>query len=205
MISNKALIIVDMQNDFMPTGALPVTEADRIIGKINQLQNDFDLVVATQDWHPLNHKSFAQNHLGLKPGNVINLNGLPQVLWPNHCVENTLGAELIAGLDKTKISKIFKKGTDPEIDSYSGFFDNGHRKSTGMSDYLKQQNITDVYIVGVATDYCVKYTALDAVTLGLNTHVIANACQGVNLQMNDVEHALSEMKMLGVSIVNTPL
>lgn len=204
-MTKKALIIVDMQNDFMPTGALPVAKADQIVDTINQLQNKFELIIATQDWHPLNHKSFAKNHAGFKPGDVIDLNGLPQVLWPNHCVENTFGAELVMGLNKTKISEIFKKGTDQEIDSYSGFFDNGHRKSTGLGDYLKQQTVSDVYIVGVATDYCVKYTALDAVMLGFATYVIEDACRAVDLQMNDVEHALSEMKKLGVSIINTYL
>lgn len=196
----KALILVDLQNDFMPTGALPVPEGDKIIPTVNTLQKHFDLIVATQDWHPVNHGSFASNHPDHKPGDRIDLDGLPQILWPHHCVQNTKGAEFVADLDTSRITKIFQKGTDPLIDSYSGFFDNAHRKATGMGEYLKQQKVTEVYIVGVATDYCVKFTALDACQLDFKTTVIADACRGVNLKPDDSKRALAEMQKAGVVI-----
>ena len=163
----KALIIVDVQNDFCPGGALPVPEGDRVVEVINRIQPGFDLVVATQDWHPADHGSFAANHPGRRPGEQIELAGLPQILWPVHCVQGTPGAELHPGLDRSRIARVFRKGTDPSVDSYSGFFDNGRRASTGLGEYLKDQGVTDVYVCGLATDYCVKATALDAVASGV--------------------------------------
>ena len=157
----KALIVVDVQNDFVPGGALAVPEGDRVVPLCNALANSFDLVVATQDWHPADHGSFAANHPGRKVGEVIDLQGLQQILWPVHCVQNTPGAQFVHGLDTSRFARIFQKGTDPAIDSYSGFFDNGHRRSTGLGDYLRSNNVTDVYVCGLATDYCVKFTALD--------------------------------------------
>ena len=128
----RALILVDIQNDFVPGGALAVREGDRVVPIANALMPQFEIVVATQDWHPADHGSFAANHAGRKVGDVIELNGLPQVLWPVHCVQGTAGAEFVAGLDVSKVAKVFRKGTDREIDSYSGFYDNGHRRSTGL-------------------------------------------------------------------------
>jgi nicotinamidase/pyrazinamidase len=199
----RALIIVDLQNDFVPGGALPVTGGDQIIPVVNQLQPFFDLVVATQDWHPANHGSFAANHEKGRPFELSTLGGLPQVLWPIHCVQNTRGAEFVSALNTSMIGKIFHKGTDPAIDSYSGFFDNGHRKSTGLGDYLQGQGVTDVYIVGLATDYCVKFTALDAQQLGFKTHLIQDACRGVDIKPGDVEQALAEMQQAGVQICSS--
>jgi nicotinamidase/pyrazinamidase len=196
----NTLIIVDVQNDFCPGGALPVPEGDHIIPLINRLEPRFDLVVATQDWHPANHGSFAANHPGKKVGDVIALGGLPQILWPVHCVQNTPGAELVPTLDRSRIARIFPKGTDPAIDSYSGFFDNGHRRATGLGDYLKYNKVMDVYVCGLATDYCVKFTALDAVHLGFKTHLIEDACRGVNLKPRDVAQAVEEMRTAGVHI-----
>src|SRR5688500_5437345 len=158
----KALILVDLQNDFLSGGAPAVPDGDVVIPIANELQQKFPLVVATQDWHPANHGSFAANHPGKKPGDIIELNGLPQILWPVHCVQGTRGAEFVAGLDGSRVARVFHKGTDAGIDSYSGFFDNGHRKATGLGDYLKERGVTDVYVMGLATDYCVKFTALDA-------------------------------------------
>ena len=178
----KALIIVDVQNDFCPGGALPVPEGDRVVEVINRIQPGFDLVVATQDWHPADHGSFAANHPGRRPGEQIELAGLPQILWPVHCVQGTPGAELHAGLDRSRIARVFHKGTDPNVDSYSGFFDNGRRTSTGLGEYLKGQGVTEVYVCGLATDYCVKFTALDAVGLGFKTYLIEDACRGVELR-----------------------
>ncbi|MCX8157868.1 MAG: bifunctional nicotinamidase/pyrazinamidase [Verrucomicrobiae bacterium] len=199
----QALIIVDVQHDFLPGGALPVPEGDQVIPVINQLQPRFELVVATQDWHPPGHGSFASSHPGRRPGEVITLHGLPQVLWPDHCVQGSYGAELARGLETTRIARIFQKGTDPAVDSYSGFFDNGHRHDTGMADYLRQQGVRVVHVAGLATDYCVKYTALDAVRLGFETHLLLPACRGVNLQPGDVERAVEEMRAAGVRILHT--
>lgn len=201
-MKKKALIIVDMQNDFCPGGTLAVKEGDQIVPLINNLQNKFDLVVATQDWHPKNHKSFASNN-GKKVGEIIELNGLKQILWPDHCVQGSEGAALRKDLDATKIQKIFQKGTDPSIDSYSGFFDNGHKKATGLGEYLKKQGVDIVYVVGLATDYCVKFTALDAVDLGFKTNLIKDACRGVNLQASDADRAIQEMQAKGVKIIDS--
>jgi nicotinamidase/pyrazinamidase len=198
----RALILVDLQNDFCPGGALPVREGDQVIPVANGLQRKFDLVVATQDWHPPDHSSFAVNH-GRAPGEVIELHGSPQVLWPVHCVRNSTGADFVARLDIGRIQKVFQKGTDREIDSYSGFFDNGHRRATGLDEYLRQEGVHEVYIAGLATDYCVKYTALDARRLGLRTFLVADGCRGVELQAGDVRNALEEMEAAGVIILQS--
>ena len=199
----KALLIVDVQNDFCPGGALPVAEGDRVIPVINRIQRQFKLVVATQDWHPADHGSFAANHEGKQPGDVIDLHGLEQILWPVHCVQNTPGAAFHADLDRSRITRVFQKGTDPGIDSYSGLFDNARRKSTGLGEYLKERGAADIYICGLATDYCVKFTALDAVELGFVTHVIEDACRGVNLKPNDVVEAIAEMYKKGVEVIHS--
>lgn len=199
----KALIVVDLQNDFCPGGALAVPEGDQIVPLVNRLQREFDLVVATQDWHPADHGSFAANHPGRRPGEVLVLAGLPQILWPAHGVQNTPGAEFHPKLNQTRFARVFRKGTDPTIDSYSGFFDNGHRKATGLGDFLKQQGVSEVFICGLTTDYCARFTALDAVALGFKTHVIADACRGVNLHPGDAERALDEMRAGGVLVVDS--
>jgi len=198
-----SLILVDIQNDFLPGGALAVPDGDQIIPICNALIPKFDLVVATQDWHPANHGSFAANHPGRKIGEMIELNGLPQILWPNHCVQNTRGAEFTPALKIDCIERIFQKGTDPAIDSYSGFFDNGHRKATGLGDYLQQRAVKSVYIAGLATDYCVKFTALDARALGFETHLIQDSSRGVNLKPGDVDAAIAQMREAGVNIENS--
>lgn len=198
-----ALIIVDMQNDFMPLGALPVPEGDKVIPIINGLLKYFDLIVATQDWHPADHHSFAINHLGNSPGDVVNMEGVQQILWPMHCVQHTKGAEFVEELAINCVHKIFQKGTDPKVDSYSGFFDNNYRKSTGLDVFLKAQNIQKVYVVGVATEYCVKYTALHANERGFMTYLIEDACRGVNLNSNDVKDAIAEMKHAGIHIIQS--
>jgi len=199
----KALILVDLQNDFCANGALEVPEGNAVVPIANSLLAHFDLVVATQDWHPANHKSFAANHIFRKPGTVIDLNGLSQVLWPIHCVQDSFGAMFVNELNMNEVGKIFQKGIDPEIDSYSGFFDNGKRKATGMGDYLKAQGATTVYVLGLATDYCVKFTALDALDLGFETYLIVDACRGVNLTEGDCDKAIEEMKTRGVKIINS--
>ncbi len=198
----KALVMVDVQNDFCPGGALPVAEGDQVIPVINELQKRFDLVVATQDWHPPDHLSFAANH-DKAPGEIIDLNGSPQILWPVHCVQGSPGAEFVAGLETSRIQEVFRKGTDKQVDSYSGFFDNDHRHATGLGDYLKAQGVDEIYIAGLATDYCVKFSALDARRLGLKTSVVVDACRGVELQPGDVQRALEEMQQAGVQIVRS--
>ncbi len=195
-----ALLIVDVQNDFMPGGALGVEDGNAIIPIVNRLMERHDLVVATKDWHPANHMSFAVRHEGKHVGDMVQLNGLPQVLWPIHCVQHTRGSEFAPGLEINDIDKTFYKGTDPLIDSYSGFFDNGHRQKTGLEDYLRSEGVTTLHIAGLATDYCVKYTTLDALNLGFKTHVIRNACRAVNLEEGDEQMAIREMEEAGAFI-----
>ena len=201
MTAMNTLILVDVQNDFLPGGALPVPEGNRIIPILNRLKPRFDHIVATQDWHPANHASFAANHVGRGVGESIELQGLPQILWPVHCVQGTGGADFAPGLDRQRWARIFHKGTNPEIDSYSGFFDNGHRQATGLGDYLREQGATDLYIAGLATDYCVKFTVLDALQLGFRTHLIVDACRGVDFQPGDSQRAIEEMRAAGAVIV----
>lgn len=199
----KALILVDIQIDFLPGGALAVPEGDQVIPIANQLQTIFPIVVATQDWHPPNHGSFAANHAGKSIYEQIDLNGLPQTLWPVHCVQNTRGAELAPGLERAHIARIFPKGTDPAVDSYSGLYDNGHRNSTGLGEWLKQRGVSEVFVCGLATDYCVKFTALDAKDAGFKTRLVLDACRGVNVQPNDVENAVDQMERAGITIVKS--
>lgn len=199
----KALICVDIQNDFCPGGSLEVREGDQVVPVANRLMEDFDLVVATQDWHPANHKSFAAMHPWRYPGDVIDLNGLEQILWPIHCVQGSFGAEFAPGLNTNSFEKVFVKGTDQEIDSYSGFFDNGHRKATGLGDYLKDKGVQEVYILGLALDVCVKFTVLDAVGLGFKTYLVEDGCRGVNLNEGDSDKAISEMREKGAIIVQS--
>jgi nicotinamidase/pyrazinamidase len=199
----KALILVDIQNDFLPGGALPVPRGDEIIAVANRVRAVFPRVVATQDWHPTNHESFAANHPGRKPGDLIELGGRPQILWPVHCVQDTRGAEFAPDLGLVGIERIFRKGTDAEIDSYSGFFDNGRRKATGLGDYLRDRGVTEVYVLGLATDYCVKATALDARALGFTTRLIIDGCRGVELQPGDVARTLVELRAADVELVES--
>ena len=199
----KALILVDLQNDFCPGGALAVAEGDRVIAVANALQKKFDLVAATQDWHPKDHGSFASNHPGKIPGDVVDLHGIQQILWPDHCVQGSRGAEFHPKLDRSGINRIIQKGTDKTIDSYSTFYDNGHRKSTGLEDYLRQKGVDEVYLAGLATDYCVKYSALDAVKLGFKTNVILDASRGIDLKPGDITRAIEEMRSAGVNILTS--
>jgi nicotinamidase/pyrazinamidase len=199
----KALLLVDLQNDFLPGGALAVPHGDAVIPLANQLLTGFKLVVATQDWHPSNHKSFAANHPDRKPGDVIKLRNVSQILWPVNCVQNTRGAQLAPGLLLQRVNKVFRKGTDPEINSYSGFFDNGHQRATGLGDYLKEKRVRAVYVMGLATDYCVKFTALDALALGFKAFLIEDACRGVNLKPDDVSKAIQEMQHAGVIVMRS--
>ncbi|HEY6909636.1 MAG TPA: bifunctional nicotinamidase/pyrazinamidase [Myxococcales bacterium] len=197
----RALILVDIQNDFLPGGALAVPRGDEVVPLANRAQQEFALVVATQDWHPRDHGSFASLHPGRSPGELAELAGLPQVLWPDHCVQGTHGAAFAGGLDMNRVEAIFRKGTDPRIDSYSGFFDNGHRKSTGLADYLRGRGASEVHVIGLATDYCVKFTALDALELGFRTFIHLDGTRGVELQPGDVDRAVQELRAAGVQVL----
>lgn len=196
----KALILVDIQKDFCSNGALEVPQGEDIIPLVNSLQSKYDYVVATQDFHPKNHKSFASVH-NLKIGSLINLNGIEQYLWPDHCVQGTSGVDFHPQLDMTKVSKIFPKGTNIEVDSYSGFFDNDKKQSTGLSDWLIEKDINSVDIVGLALDYCVKATALDAKRLGFDTTVIVSATKAVNVNSGDDLKTLIELYDAGVKLL----
>lgn len=176
----KALILIDIQQDFMPNGALPVSEGDQIIPIINELMEEYEYVIATQDWHPENHKSFASNHTNKKVFDVIQWNGTDQVLWPNHCIKGSEGADFHPDLNKNKITAIFRKGTNSEIDSYSGFFDNQRLKSTGLKGYLKELKITELHFAGLAADYCVYYSMKDALELGFKVKLYEKATKAIS-------------------------
>ncbi len=199
----KALILVDLQNDFMPGGPLAVSEGDSVVPVANFLATKFDTVIATQDWHPADHGSFASNHKDRNPGDVIKLDNLDQVLWPNHCIQGTHGAEFHHDLKRNLITQVFQKGEDKSVDSYSGFFDNNKINDTGLHDWLQKKEVKHLYIMGLATDYCVKYTAIDAAKLGYSTFLIEDGCKGVELKKGDVAAAISEMREAGVKIVST--
>ncbi len=198
----KALILVDIQNDFVPGGALPVPDGDAVVAVANKAMRHFDLVVAIQDWHPADHSSFASRHKGHRPGDMVVIDGLRQILWPDHCVQNTRGAEFVPGLEMERITKVFHKGMSRNHDSYSGFFDNGHRNSTGLGDYLREMGVDEVTIMGLATDYCVKFTVLDAAMLGFKTRLIIEGVRGVEVQKGDSEKAVEEMRKAGIGVLS---
>lgn len=201
MIS-RALLLIDIQNDFLPGGSLAVADGDEIIPPINRILGNYDLIVATQDWHPPDHGSFAANHPGRALYEQIELNGLPQTLWPVHCVQHTGGALLAPSLDTRSIRRIFEKGTNPQIDSYSGFFDNGRRHETGLAKWLRNQGVTTLDIGGLATDYCVKFSVLDALSEGFSVNLLLPTCRRVNLAPSDVSDAIEAMKAAGATIVS---
>ena len=198
----QALLLVDVQNDFSPSGALPVADGDQIVPVINRLIPHFKHIVATKDWHPAGHSSFASSN-DQKVGEVIVLDGIPQIMWPDHCVQDSEGSEFISGLNVEAITKVIYKGTNPKIDSYSGFFDNQRLQETGLADYLNSKGIKELVIVGLATDYCVKFTALDAVSLGFKTSVVQDACRGVEMAQGDVESAWKQMKQAGCKLIQS--
>ena len=197
----KTLLIIDVQNDFMPTGSLPVPNGDKIVSIINEIQPKFDLVIATQDWHPEDHISFASNHKGASIFDEIKIKGQPQTLWPNHCVQGSKGAELHPKLNTLKCETIFRKGTDKEIDSYSAFYDNGHLKSTGLAGYLKEKGTTELFICGLAADICVYYSIRDAVKEGFNCYFIEDASEA--LDNEGFKKIKKEMIDMGVKIISS--
>ena len=195
------LLLIDIQNDFLPGGALAVPEGDQIVAFANQEMRHADYVVATQDWHPKNHGSFASQHPEINVGDEFELDGLQQIAWPDHCVQGTQGAEFANDLDVDRIDHVTKKGTDPSIDSYSGFFDNGQRQSTDLDDHLRSLGVRHLSVMGLATDYCVKFTVLDALQLEYPTRLLLAGCRGVNLRSGDVERAIAEMESAGADII----
>lgn len=199
----RALVLVDIQNDFLPGGALAVKEGNAILPVVNQLLNKpFDVIVASKDWHPPDHGSFAATH-HKKPGEHIILEGLDQILWPTHCVQDTHGAEFASGWNFHKVHEVFCKGTDRKIDSYSTFYDNGHLRTTGLEAYLKGKGVTDLYVAGLATDYCVKYSVLDALKMGFHVYVVKDAVRGVNLRPDDSQTALEKMQKKGAHLIDS--
>jgi len=197
----KTLVIIDMQLDFLPGGSLEVPEGDEIIPVINKIQNHFDLIIASQDWHPENHISFASNHNKKNPFEIIEWQGLQQVLWPNHCVQNAQGAMFHPDLEMKKVEAIFRKGMDWQIDSYSAFYDNGHKKNTGLAGYLHERKASDLYFCGLAADFCVRFSILDALKEGFSATVIEDATKPI-----DKENFLKlkkELSETGCKITNS--
>lgn len=202
-MSRRALILVDLQNDFVEGGALAVADGSAVVGIANRLVPYFDLVIATQDWHPADHQSFASQHQGLSVGQQFVLNGLPQTAWPDHCIQQTLGAELVERLNFDGIDHVVRKGMNRSVDSYSGFFDNGHLRSTGLSEVLREEQIDSIAVMGLATDYCVRFTALDAAKQGFKTALILDGCRGVELQSGDIAKAVAELVRTGIEITDS--
>ena len=197
----KTLLITDVQNDFIPGGALPVPNGDKIVPIINAIQQKFDLVIATQDWHPEDHVSFASNHKGASTFDEIEILGKRQTLWPNHCVQGTKGAELHPNLNTLKCEAIFRKGTDKAIDSYSAFYDNGHIKSTGLAGYLKEKGTSQLFLCGLAADICVYYSIRDAFKEGFDCFFIEDASKALDIEGFD--KIKKEMINMGIQIVSS--
>lgn len=195
--TNTALIIIDVQNDFCPGGNLAVENGDQIVDRINALQEEFAITVLTQDWHPSDHTSFADNHDGAEPFSLVDMAYGPQVLWPRHCVIGTAGAAFKSGLNTDKADMIIRKGYNPDIDSYSAFFENDHKTQTGLEGYLRERGVTKLVMVGLATDFCVRFSAVDAIKLGFQVTVIQDACRAIDLD-GSLAAALEEMNSLGV-------
>ena len=197
--ANHALIVIDVQYDFCPGGALAVAGGDEIIPRIGALMGEFPVRVLTQDWHPANHSSFAANHPGAAPFSMIDMPYGPQVLWPVHCVRGTKGAAFHAALPTDPADLIIRKGFRPEIDSYSAFFENDHKTPTGLDGYLKSRGVSDVTLVGLATDFCVAYSAIDAARLGFGVTVLEGACRAIDLN-GSLADARDKMRAAGVGL-----
>ena len=195
----KALVIIDIQNDFLINGSLEVPSGNEVIEPINEIVKNYALVVATKDWHPLGHVSFVSNYPGKKIGDVVKVNNIDQILWPEHCIQESRGSDFPTTLNFKAINKIIHKGTNVQIDSYSGFNDNGKIRSTGLSDYLKAKNVTLIDYVGLVTEYCVKFTVFDSIEEGFKTRVILKGIKGINLE--ESSKALKEMKSRGVDLL----
>ncbi|HLW31789.1 MAG TPA: bifunctional nicotinamidase/pyrazinamidase [Aequorivita sp.] len=197
----KTLIVIDAQNDFMPGGSLAVPNGDKIIPVINRIQHKFDLVVAAQDWHPKDHVSFASNHSGKNVFDEIKIHGQSQTLWPDHCVQDTTGALFHADLQTARWEAVFRKGTDPGIDSYSAFYDNGHMKSTGLTGYLKEKGASQIFFSGLAADICVYFSIKDALKEGFACFLIEDAVKPIDMEAyNSIK---KELDSVGVQIISS--
>ena len=195
----KALIIIDVQNDFLINGSLEVSRGNDVIEPINEIIKNYALIIATKDWHPLDHVSFVSNHPGKKIGEVVKVNNIDQILWPEHCVQESKGSDFPTTLNFEAINKIIYKGTNSLIDSYSGFYDNGKIHSTGLSDYLKENKVTSIDYVGLVTEYCVKFTVFDSIEEGFKSRVILKGIKGINLEESN--KVLKEMKSKGIDLL----
>ncbi len=200
--SRSALLVIDVQNDFTPGGQLAVPEGDLIVPLINRLARQFTQVVVAQDWHPTGHASFASSHPGHQPYDVIQLPYGEQTLWPDHCVQSTPGAEFHRELDLPRAQLIIRKGCNPDIDSYSAFLEADRRTTTGLSGYLKERGIDTVYMVGLALDFCVMFSALDARAAGFNTYVVLDACRAIDLN-GSLAAAIERMQSAGVGLIQS--
>ncbi len=198
----EALLLVDIQNDFLPGGALAVPHGDEVIAVARRLAERFPTILATQDHHPDDHRSFASQWPGRAPGQRVELAGLPQVLWPDHCVQGTRGAELAAAIASLP-QHVVPKGEDREVDSYSGFFDNGRRRETRLEESLVLRGVDELYVMGLATDYCVLATVLDAISLGFRTHLVLDGCRAVDLAPGDGARAIERMRAAGAIVVES--
>lgn len=192
----KVLVLIDIQNDFIPGGSLSVSGGNLIIPVINEHIHTFDLVVATQDWHPADHMSFASNHPGRSPFDEISWQGMQQTLWPDHCVQGTHGAAFPESLNQKPISTIIRKGMDPKIDSYSGFYDNGHKVNTGLAGYLREKGVKKVCFCGLAADICVYYSVLDALKEGFSVKLYTDATMPLKTEV--FQKQLKELESKGV-------
>lgn len=201
--ATEALIVVDVQNDFCPGGALGVADGDAILPQINALMEEFSVVVLTQDWHPANHSSFAENHPGATPYSLAEMPYGPQVLWPTHCVQGTKGAEFHPDLHTDRAQMVIRKGFNPAIDSYSAFFENDRRTPTGLEGYLRARGVERLVLVGLATDFCVAYSARDAAKFGFEVTVLESACRAIDLN-GSLEKARSETRATGVVWATQP-
>ncbi|WP_236179204.1 MULTISPECIES: bifunctional nicotinamidase/pyrazinamidase [Pseudomonas] len=198
----SALLVIDVQNDFIPGGRLPVPEGDRIVPLVNDLALQFKQIVITQDWHPAGHASFASSHPGHKPYDVIQLPYGEQTLWPDHCVQASGGAELHPELHLPHAQLIIRKGCNPDIDSYSAFLEADRVTTTGLAGYLKERGIDTVYMVGLALDFCVMFSALDARAAGFNTFVVLDACRAIDLN-GSLAAAIERMQVAGVGLIQS--
>ena len=200
--ANTAFIAIDVQNDFCPGGALAVADGDAVVPLINDLADRFAARVLTQDWHPADHASFAANHDGAQPFSVTTMPYGPQVLWPSHCVQGTPGAEFHSGLATTRADVIIRKGFRAAIDSYSAFFENDHETPTGLAGYLRERGIDTLVLAGLATDFCVRYSAVDGARLGFSVTVVEDACRAIDLD-GSLAEAMQDMRKHGVTIVQS--
>ena len=200
--SDEALVLIDIQNDFCPGGALAVNEGNEIVSVVNNIQKKFSVKILTQDWHPENHKSFASNHSGKDPFSSINMSYGLQILWPDHCIQDTLGADFHSDLITKNSDLIIRKGFRPDIDSYSAFFENDKSTPTGLEGYLKTRGIKTIYLCGLALDFCVFFSAIDGAKLGFQVFVIEDACRAIDLD-GSLENSLKEMNAVGVKLISS--